>query len=323
MFAKGTLVPLFCGITILAQDSVALDALHTGQTAVNQKDGLTYVWIDPGTFMMGCTPGIAGDARNACSFMDESTPAHEVTITKGFWIGQTVVTLEAYQKVTGSYRRAVHNNPKLPAVGLSWHESQSYCQAVGMRLPTEAEWEYAARAGSTSAYIYGDIQEVKRGAWRDERGRIPEVMEKKPNTWGLYDLFGLVWQWTVDWYDRYPESSEVDPQGPASPSRCAFEPLKRDAILLGYHPPLQTTVDGVCVQPPPARHRKSVPLNPVRVVRGATQHVLSRHHVLSWPHDVYLPLRGYSFPEKTGTRVGIRCVGNSMFAQSPRDAEMR
>jgi formylglycine-generating enzyme required for sulfatase activity len=111
-------------------------SLQAGATRVNPKDGLTYVWIPPGKFMVGCSP-----SDNECE--DFEKPAHEVTLTKGFWTGQTEVTQEAYQRVTKS-NPSTFTGGKLPVENVSWTEADEYCRATSGRLPTEAEWEYSA-----------------------------------------------------------------------------------------------------------------------------------------------------------------------------------
>jgi formylglycine-generating enzyme required for sulfatase activity len=110
------------------------------ETRLNPKDGLTYVWVPPGKFMMGCSSG-----DNECE-ADEK-PAHEVEITRGFWMGQTEVTQAAWKKVTGS-DPSHFKGDQLPVEQVSWEEADAYCKAVGLRLPAEVEWEYAARAGT-------------------------------------------------------------------------------------------------------------------------------------------------------------------------------
>jgi formylglycine-generating enzyme required for sulfatase activity len=166
--------------------------LRAGQTKVNPKDGLTYVWIPPGTFMMGCSPG-----DTECK--DDEKPPHQTTITAGFWMGQTPVTQEAFQRVTGTNPSGVKGD-KLPVVSMTNDDARSYCTSVGMRLPTEAEWEYAARAGTTQSR-YGDIDRI---AWysANSGGKIHEVAQKQPNAWGLYDMLGNVAQLTADWYEE-------------------------------------------------------------------------------------------------------------------------
>lgn len=166
-------------------------ALRTGQTKVNPKDGLTYVWIRPGPFTMGCSPG-----DNECS--DNEKPTHREAITTGFWMAQTPVTQQAYQRVTG-VDPSHFKGPQLPVETVNWNEAKSYCEAVAMRLPTEAEWEYAARAGTTGSR-YGDLDEV---AWYDKNSgnTTHPVGLRQPNAFGLYDMLGNVWQWTSDNYD--------------------------------------------------------------------------------------------------------------------------
>jgi len=179
-----------------------------GETKVNAKDGLTYVWIPPGTFQMGCSPG-----DNECGA--DERPAHTVTITKGFWMGQTEVTQAAYQRVVGS-NPSYFKGDRLPVEMVTWDDANGYCRAVGMRLPTEAEWEYAARAGSTAAR-YGDVAAI---GWSGDRGGLQphDVGQKQPNAWGLYDMLGNVWEWVADWYDAnyYSQSPSQRPSGPSS-----------------------------------------------------------------------------------------------------------
>jgi formylglycine-generating enzyme required for sulfatase activity len=172
---------------------------------VNPQDGLRYVWIPPGKFLMGCSPN---DAE--CDV--EEQPAHEVTITRGFWIGQTEVTQAAYEHVIGQNPSAV-KGAGLPVNWVSWFQANGYCQAAGMRLPTEAEWEYAARAGIINAR-YGNLNEIAWWSGNSEK-QTHEVAQKKPNSYGLYDMLGNVAEWTDDWYAPYAASSAVNPHGPA------------------------------------------------------------------------------------------------------------
>jgi serine/threonine protein kinase len=179
-----------------------------GDIKVNPKDGLKYVWIEPGTFLMGCQP------REKECFYD-SEPAHRVTITKGFWIGQTEVTQEAYERVTGA-NPSHFKGSLLPVETISWDDARAYCTAVGMRLPTEAQWEYAARGGNPSDH-YGAPDDI---AWyfHNSGQSTHEVGQKQPNGYGMYDTLGNVWEWTADWMDRggdyYRSSPPSDPPGP-------------------------------------------------------------------------------------------------------------
>lgn len=100
----------------------------------------------------------------------------------------------------------------LPAETVNWGEARAYCAAIGGRLPTEAEWEYAARAGSTGAR-YGNLDQI---AWYSENsgGQPQEVGQKQANAFGLYDMLGNVRQWAADWYGNYPPGAQSDPSGP-------------------------------------------------------------------------------------------------------------
>jgi formylglycine-generating enzyme required for sulfatase activity len=184
----------------------------------NPKDGLKYVWIPPGTFMMGCSPG-----EKDCD--EDEKPSHRVTITKGFWIGQTEVTVGAYKRFVAATGRRMPPAPNfnsgwanenMPIVNVSWDDAREYCTWAGGRLPTEAEWEYAARGGSTEAR-YGNIDEI---AWHENNSgtRPHDVAQKRANDFGLFDVLGNVWEWVNDWHDDeyYQNSPSQDPPGPTS-----------------------------------------------------------------------------------------------------------
>jgi formylglycine-generating enzyme required for sulfatase activity len=180
----------------------------TGETRLNPKDGLTYVWIPPGKFIMGCSPG-----DGEC-FSNNESPRHEVTITRGFWLGQTPVTEAAYSrflKATGKYAESA--SADLPVVNVSCDDAQKYCEWAGLRLPTEAEWEYAARGGTAGAR-YSNLDDI---AWyrQNSGGKQHSVRSKQPNDWGLYDMLGNVWEWVADWFEYYEAEAVEDPTGPS------------------------------------------------------------------------------------------------------------
>jgi formylglycine-generating enzyme required for sulfatase activity len=193
------------------------------EAKVNPKDGLKYVWIPPGTFQMGCSPG-----DRECN--DDEKPTHQVTITKGFWLGQTEVTVGAYKRFVGAmgwqmppepYSSVRPLNPgwgdeAMPIVDVTWDDAQAYCRWAGGRLLTEAEWEYAAHGGSTEAR-YGPIDEV---AWYASNSgqKTHEVGQKRANGFGLYDILGNVWEWVNDWWNQsyYQNSPSQDPTGPVN-----------------------------------------------------------------------------------------------------------
>ena len=178
-----------------------------GDIRVNPKDGLRYVSIPSGEFQMGCSD-------SNCSGDDKR---HRVRITKGFWIGQTEVTQGAYVKVMNVENPSYFKGTDRPVEQVNWQEAHDYCEAVGMRLPTEAEWEYAARAGNQDER-YGEIGDIAVYAGNSSNG-TEKARSKWPNQWGLYDMLGNVWEWTNDWYERdyyyYSTSPVADPQGPS------------------------------------------------------------------------------------------------------------
>jgi len=189
-----------------------------GEVRENPRDGLRYVWIPPGAFMLGCSLG-----ENECA--SEEKPSHQVTISKGFWMGQTEATVGAYKRFAAATGRQMPPAPTdskgwanddMPIVNVTWNDAHDFCAWVGGRLATEAEWEYAARGASTAAR-YGPIDEI---AWYNENsgGQTHAVAEKRANGFGLFDTLGNAWEWVNDWYDAnyYSSSPSTDPPGPAS-----------------------------------------------------------------------------------------------------------
>lgn len=175
------------------------------RTSVNPVDGQNYVWIPPGTFTMGCSA-----TDDECK--DDEKPAHQVTIDKGFWLGQTEVTAAAYRKVAAKHDPQSPGDGALPVSDVSWVEARKYCAAIGGRLPTEAEWEYAARGGTSQPY-YGVISEI---AWYEHNsGGAPHAVGKKqPNAFGLYDMLGNVAEWVLDrYFNRYSVDSAATGAG--------------------------------------------------------------------------------------------------------------
>jgi formylglycine-generating enzyme required for sulfatase activity len=195
---------LVLGAIVIWQVGTVPLAAAAAKKKVNPKDAQTYVWIPLGQFQMGCSPSDVD-----CT--DGEKPAHSVTLTKGFWIGQTPVTQAAYKKVMGS-NPSFFKGDQLPVDTVTWDDAQAYCKNIDMRLPTEAEWEYAARGGNPSAR-YGPVADI---AWSIEQsaGTTHQVAQKKPNAYGLYDMLGNVWEWVADWYGPYDAAAAVDPQGP-------------------------------------------------------------------------------------------------------------
>jgi formylglycine-generating enzyme required for sulfatase activity len=159
-------------------------------------------------------------------------PAHSVTLTKPFYMGKFVVTQEQYQQVTGQNQSQFKGKDN-PANMISWEDAQAFCKKVTgqpiqtVRLPTEAEWEYACRAGTRTNFYTGDWdRELARAAWYDANSMRTShpVGQKESNMFGLYDMHGNVWQWCQDWMEEeyYSNSSTKDPQGPLQGSERAL-----------------------------------------------------------------------------------------------------
>jgi formylglycine-generating enzyme required for sulfatase activity len=161
------------------------------QVLSNSKDGLNYVFIPAGNFIMGCSSG-----DNECE--SDDNPPHPEQIANGFWLGQTEVTQAAWKKVNSGYNPSHFKGGQLPAETVDWNQASAYCKAIGGRLPTEKEWEYAARAG-TAGPRYGALDAV---AWFsvNSGSTTHPVGSKQANVFGLYDMLGNVEEWTADNY---------------------------------------------------------------------------------------------------------------------------
>ena len=183
---------------------------------------LELVWISPGTFMMGSPADEPGRDK-------AEGPVHRVTLTRGFWLGKTEVTQRQYAAVAGDNpSRFKEVGETAPVEEVSWLDAMAYCRRLTEReraagrlpdgfeftLPTEAQWEYACRAGTTGAYG-GNPEDM---AWHkgNSGGTTHPVAGKQPNAWGLYDMYGNVLEWCRDWYGNYPRTAQVDPTGPDS-----------------------------------------------------------------------------------------------------------
>ena len=171
---------------------------------------LEFVQVEPGEFSMGSSTGMNGEL-----------PPHKVRISRGFDLGKYEVTQAQWQALMGS-NTSRFAAPDRPVDSVSWENAQEFLKRLNAsdsahhyRLPTEAEWEYAARAGTTGDYP-GELEEI---AWYYSNSNLEThpVGRKKPNPWGLYDMHGNVWEWCQDWFntDYYGTSPTVDTPRPA------------------------------------------------------------------------------------------------------------
>jgi formylglycine-generating enzyme required for sulfatase activity len=177
-------------------------AAPAARIAVNPRDGQSYVWIRPGRFIMGCSGG-----DTACE-TDEG-PSHQVEIRRGFWLARTEVSERQFRARAAGQRPSTAAASGLPATAVSWAAAKSYCQAVGGRLPTEAEWEYAARGGTATRY-YDSLPAIAWFSGNTDEAPRP-VGGKKPNAFGLYDMLGNVSEWVLDrYYNAYDDTSDPE-----------------------------------------------------------------------------------------------------------------
>jgi formylglycine-generating enzyme required for sulfatase activity len=191
------------------------------------------IYIAPGTFKMGSPADEAG--------REDSEKQHEVTLTKDYYLGKYVVTQELWEAVTGA-NPSKWKGTNLPVEKVSWADAMDFCKKLTemerksgrlpenwkYTLPTEAQWEFACRADTTTALnngknldctdkdCRGESSNLAEVAWYDKNSdrKTHPVGLKKPNNYGLYDMHGNIWEWCFDWYADYPDNSAIDPLGP-------------------------------------------------------------------------------------------------------------
>ena len=185
-------------------------------------------WIEAGTFLMGSQPNEPQRQANETQ--------HEVTLSKGYWLADTACTQALWQVVMGNNPAYFKDNTNNPVEQVSWNDVQAFIQKLNSMvsglaacLPTEAEWEYACRAGTTTPFAFGNSISPSQanydgnypyagGQKGEYRQKTVPVKSFSPNAWGLYQMHGNVWEWCQDWYDAYPTQAVTDPQGAASGS---------------------------------------------------------------------------------------------------------
>jgi formylglycine-generating enzyme required for sulfatase activity len=202
------------------------------------------VFISPNTFAMG-------SATNEFNRNINEGPQTTVVLTHGFWIGKYEVTQGEYLSVMNTNPSEFPGDLSRPVSSVSWFDATNYCWKLTQRelaagrippgsqyrLPTEAEWEYAARAGTSTRFSYGDdvpnSTSLTNYAWFLDLA-IPDltvhgVGQKLPNAWGLYDVHGNVWEWCQDWYGSLPGGVQIDPTGPAVPTQPGSKVMRGGA----------------------------------------------------------------------------------------------
>jgi formylglycine-generating enzyme required for sulfatase activity len=218
LFCLSLIVALTSNVPIRARDK-------TPPKPFTNSIGMKFVWIPPGSFMMG-SPKEEKERQPS-----PGETQHKVTLTKGFYMGVYTVTQEQWKEITGNNPNHFKGEKNLPVDSVSWDDCQGFIKKLRekdkklYRLPTEAEWEFSCRAGTTTPFHFGETISTdlanyncefvygdgKKGTYRK---KTTPVGSFPANAWGLHDMHGNVWQWCQDWSGVYPQKDVVDPQGP-------------------------------------------------------------------------------------------------------------
>lgn len=179
-------------------------------------DGIDFCWIPAGEFVMGSAPW---DQPNGDPDRVHDEVQHPVVLSKGFWMGKYEVTQGQWTAVMGSNPSENASGDRLPVENVDWNDCQAFIaklNAAGSayRLPTEAEWEYAARAGTLTPFSFGQTLTHAQANMHDGPGKTVGVGSYPANSWGLHDMHGNVAEWCADWYGPYPAARMTDPKGP-------------------------------------------------------------------------------------------------------------
>lgn len=215
-----TIACFFFSNIVMGQSSEA-----NQEKIISNSLGIEFVYVPPGSFLRGSPsdePGRESDERQQL-----------VTLSNGYYMQTTEVTQEQWKAVMGGLPLYIIKcDEKCPVERVSWDDAQEFINKLNQiegahnyRLPTEAEWEYASRAGSKTAFANGEISvltcdsdmKLDELGWycgNSKTSRHHPVAQKSPNAWGLYDMHGSVWEWCSDWYDQYPSESVTNPIGP-------------------------------------------------------------------------------------------------------------
>jgi formylglycine-generating enzyme required for sulfatase activity len=199
-------------------------AIKPGENFTVRDIALDMIWVKPGTFTMG-------SPRSEADRVDDESQ-HQVTLSKGFYLGKHEVTQAQWERVMGS-NPSKFKGADRPVETVRWIEAVSFCnkltemekkagrvpEGMAYQLPTEAQWEYACRAGTTTAYSWGDAITKTNANYRDSGFKqTRDVGQYAANPWGFHDMHGNVYEWCADWYGDYPSGAVRDPVGPAGGS---------------------------------------------------------------------------------------------------------